>query len=85
MPYIPQDKRGKFNTYLNSIARQFEEKGELTYTIYYLMLKWLEMQEKQNYCARSDTRASAQDAVDEFYRRMMADYEDKAIKRNGDI
>lgn len=85
MPYISQEKRGKFNTYLRSIANQLTEKGELTYCIYYLMLAWLSSQEKQDYKTRSNTRATAQDAVDEFYRQKMAKYEDEAIKRNGDI
>lgn len=85
MPYIPQEQRGKFNHYLRSILNQLTDKGELTYCIYYLMLGWLSKHTKKDYRARSDTRSTAQDAVDEFYRQKMAKYEDEAIQRNGDI
>jgi len=85
MPYIPEERRAKFNTYLNSIVNQIEKKGDLTYCIYYLMVMWARSKPKQGYHEYSPSNAACQDAHDEFYRKEMVPREDNAIERNGDI
>lgn len=85
MPYITSEDRAKFNTYLNSIVNQIEKQGDLTYCIYYLMVKWARSKPKQGYHDYSPSNAACQDAHDEFYRKEIVPREKDAIKRNGDI
>lgn len=84
MPYIKKINRSKFNAYLDRIVNNVTEPGELTYVIYKLMS---EVATKNGICydSLSRAKASGQDAVDEYYRRAVAPYEDKKLEENGDI
>lgn len=78
MPYI-DPKRRRF-------VRQNgpETPGELNYLICYHANE-LYKKLGGDYHARSHVRAAITDASDEFYRRVMAQYEDEKCKQNGDV
>jgi hypothetical protein len=89
MPYIhPDDRRhyeSALNLMVNRLSQRSFEAGHLTYIIYSLLIAKLRFHPKAGYFYKSLTRASATDASDEFYRRVMATHEDRAIEDNGDI
>ncbi len=84
MPYIKQADRLPYDLNIQGLAKQLKgkPKGHLTYVLYRLAKDFVP---EQRYAALSDTRASIGDAYDEFYRRLMAPYEDQQIKTNGDV
>ena len=99
MPYIHPDERRHYESALNLMVNRLSQRdfkqGHLTYIIYSLMAaKIKSIRQSFDACGQplragyadlSLTRASATDASDEFYRRVMATHEDRAIEDNGDI
>jgi len=87
MPYIDQAGRERLNPALQKlrIALHLRHRipGDLTYCIFYLLLD--RALAENSYAQISATRACAQDAADEYKRRVMDPHENKAIERNGDI
>ena len=84
MPYIPQEDREKLDGLIEEIAATVDTEGELNYvfsTIASLM------------AARWGTRYAELNSIygvfgcagAEFYRRVIAPYEDEKIKQNGDV
>jgi len=70
---------------INSLSQRSFETGHMTYIIYSLLAAKVRYYADAGYDLLSLTRASATDASDEFYRRIMGPHEDRAIDRNGDI
>jgi hypothetical protein len=82
MPYIKQENRGIFETAINSIPLM--EVGGLNYLITNCCIKYLE-QHPQSYKTYNDIIGVLECAKLEFYRRRIAQYEDKKIVENGDV
>jgi hypothetical protein len=90
VPYIKQHQREKINVEIRRLgeaAREMpgfsEQKGAiLNYIICSLAVEFID---RKSYIEMSLVRSAMIDAADEFYRRLMAPYEDEKIKGNGDI
>lgn len=84
MPYIHQNDRIKFDDHIKSLIENINNKGELTYCLYTLMVKFFRKCDL-SYTNISSVKSSGQDATDEFTRKYLNPYEDRKIKENGDI
>jgi hypothetical protein len=84
MPYIKQMSREYFEDHLINIVRGVQNTGDLTYCIYKLMIMLTEKWGK-DFRNMSSILSETECAKLEFYRRIMAPYEDKKIDENGDV
>lgn len=83
MPYThPANRRAE--QALRSAVNVGWTKGDLTWAISVLMDEYV-LNHGVSYAVLSDARASAADAHDEWYRRVMAPYEDKKWAQNGEV
>lgn len=76
MPYIKQTRRIS--------CTNPNTPGELNYLITCLLLDYCE-KHGQSYSTYNDCLGALTGAQLEFYRRVVAPYEDKKIKENGDV
>ena len=83
MPYIKPEARTCFDDEINEIVRVLEEPGELCYVVYKLLNDLTK--EDKNFKKMSRLISEVECAKLEFYRRIVAPYEDSKIKENGDI
>ena len=77
MPYIPSKDRDR-------AAVMPGTPGELNYAITDLCVDYLAGTEKR-YADRAEVIGALECAKLEFYRRALAEYEDAAIAKNGDV
>lgn len=86
MPYIPKKNRAEFDAHVDALAEILAanlEPGELNYCISRLI--WKLFGNKPSYTL-GNSLIGALDCVKlEFYRRMLAPYEDAKIAQNGDL
>ena len=85
MPYVKQIYRDAFNPDLEKLCRNIQSTGDLTYCIYKLMKMLLEKHGKSSFVNMATLLSEVECAKLEFYRRIMAPYEDEKIKENGDV
>jgi hypothetical protein len=84
MPYIEPARRQWLDA-RTVIAQELPQtKGELNYVITRAMVSFVARRGK-TYHTISDAIAAAQDAADEFKRRVLAPYESTKIAQNGDV
>lgn len=85
MPYIPQDERDRYEDALYDLESLLigKTKGHLTFVLYTIVRRFV--RSEPSYTTLSEARSALQDAADEFYRRLIAPYEDKQIEKNGDV
>ena len=82
MPHIAREDKPPYGpaiAQLKTLLRG-KPKGHLTYVLYMLTLNY---PTERRYAALSDARACLGDAYDEFYRLIMAPYEEEVIAKNG--
>lgn len=84
MPYIPQDRRDVFDSFLKNCAGLVETEGELNYCIYKLATLIVE-RTGESYSNLSMCSSAMEHAKLEWYRKRVVPYEDKKIIENGDI
>lgn len=90
MPYIQRKDRLDIDARIDSLINQCmtiknfgdNRGGILNYIITRLAIAFMG---KISYKNLSLMKSAMSDAADEWYRRMMAPYEDEKIKQNGDI
>jgi hypothetical protein len=82
MPYIKKEKREEIDKVLVYFDSSMEA-GELTYIIYKLLLK--RASSSMYYSELASCIGILESAKQEFYRRVVAPYEDKKIIENGDV
>lgn len=80
MPYVESKQRSRI-TNGNTIP---ETPGELNFAISYVIREYMRKKQKR-YSTFNDIIGALEAAKVEFYDRIVRPYEDKAIKRNGDI
>lgn len=97
MPYTKQQERDLLDPLIDelaerivTLAKQGEEgndfEGHLNYTCTRLSLKILKLLfGRFRYKRSPDFRGVFFDIAEEFYRRLVAPYEDKQIEKNGDV
>jgi hypothetical protein len=88
MPYIKYERRKDLDIHLESLAQEILNNketlaGDLNYSISYLLNKFV--QDKINYSLGNTIIGALECAKLEFYRRVLAQYEDKKIDENGDV
>lgn len=79
MPYIPRKSRSDVQNFGPCNA------GELNYLITQICLKYINGGEQLHYQDLNDVIGALEGAKLEFYRRLVAPYEDTKIKENGDV
>lgn len=80
MPYIVQSRRNS----LDNNQDIPHGSGELNYKITKILLQYVRTRGK-NYQTFNDISGALVNAGNEFYRRVVAPYEDEKIKLNGDV
>ncbi len=82
MPYIKKVSREYLDFYLVDISRGINSTGDFTYCIFKLMKI---LSKEKNFAKLSSLIGGLECAKEEFYRRIVAPYEDEKIKENGDV
>ena len=93
MPYIPQEDRIAYDQLIEQLAKSLSthdparRKGHANYVITQIMRKaWgVDCAENESYSNYADIIGTLECAKQELYRRWVADYEDKAIAKHGDL
>lgn len=91
MPYLTQKARIKFDRerceniirYLTSLSIQ-DFAGHINYFVFKATKRWVEKNGKK-YFIFATIIGTMICCILEIYRRLVANYEDKAIKKNGDV
>jgi len=85
MPYIKQNRRYELDKQGASRLGEFcATSGELNYAITRLCLSYLDRHHKR-YATMNEILGVLSAIGFEFYRRMVASYEDQKIQENGDV
>ncbi len=84
MPYIKKPKRAVFDKYLKLIGIHTIEPGDLNYCITVLLHEYI-TEHGLSYKTLNDCIGVLEAAKMEFYRRIVAPYEDIKIAENGDL
>lgn len=90
MPYVKTDKRKKFDSFILDLTlmleREGHDNGDLNYCISKLVHEWLICHpDGLRYDAASDAHKAMVCAAAEFYRVVVAPYEDLKSKENGPV
>jgi len=87
MPYIKQGQRYRIQEALEDIMVDVYDYsvGDMNYAITNLIHKWVETHGGLRYTIVSQARAILHDAENEFYRTVVAPYENIKRKENGPI
>lgn len=80
MPYISQERRQEINDGDYPIGV-----GELNFILTSMCLEFLGPSEDLRYEDYNDVVGVLECVKQEFYRRMVAEYEDRKIEENGDV
>lgn len=85
MPYINKEKRSEleFYSYSGGYPKSPTTAGELNYQLTQVCLNYLHT--PHNYQKLNDIIGALEACKMEFYRRVVAPYEDQKIKENGDV
>lgn len=84
MPYIKPTRKEVLEPLVDQITQRCDNAGDVTYVIYALAKKWIDLS-GMNYKNLSGVVGCMDCAKTEFYRRIVAPYEDEKIKENGDV
>jgi len=93
MPYIPSQDRPAYDGLIDQLAEALaaqpadRRKGHANYVVTQLVRKaWgVHTASGESYSNYADVIGTLECAKLELYRRWVADYEDKAIQKNGDL
>jgi len=84
MPYISPESREKFITSCDALAELIEAKGELNFVVSRI-LHMVVQKKGMSYTNASEFMGALTDAAMEFYRQVLAPYEDRKKKENGPV
>lgn len=83
MPYIDQKRRDEIH---DGTDPELRSPGELTYILYLACLDYLKDKDRPiRYADLAEVLGAISATNQEFYRRVVAPYEDKKIAENGDV
>lgn len=90
MPYVSKNLRLCLDAPLNEIIDRLEDMGDAAdgaavYAMCRIVAQGLKPPEGWTWRDLKNARGCFFDAADEFYRRLTAPHEDRAISRNGDV
>ena len=87
MPYINRERRDALEPLVEELSKKLTDPqfraGDLNYVITNLLLR--STKQGMNYRWHNENLGVLDAVAREYYRRKIAPYEDKAIKKNGDI
>lgn len=84
MPYVNDERKAVLDPHLSHLMDELENRGDLNYCITMLACHML-MRTDCRYEDREAIMGTLICAANEFYRRVLADYEDTKIIQNGDV
>lgn len=87
MPYITQERRALYDPQLAVLAEAITDEtpdGDLSYMVTRILADWLQKR-GLSYTALADVVKVLETAKLEFYRRVVAPYEDGKAAMNGDV
>ncbi len=84
MPYINKKDRPRLDQWLSCMPR-LTTPGELNYVVTRILSGYLKKFGEVNYAVFNEVMGVIGCVGQEFYRRMIATYEDKKKKENGDV
>lgn len=84
MPYIKNGDRPNIDAAVLELAEHIDNEGDLNYAITKLLLRYLS-EKGRRYATLNTIMGILSCVANEFYRRVVAPYEDKKIQENGDI
>lgn len=84
MPYITQERRGAISGSFPECNDFPKNSGELNYYITLALLQYVR-EKGRCYQTFNDIAGVMDNCYKEFYRRVVAPYEDEKIKLNGDV
>lgn len=84
MPYIKRTKRSPIDCALSNVCPLLEEEGDYNYAITILMHNYIQ-KNGLKYKNMNAIMGVVECAKEEFYRTVVAPYEDKKIVENGNI
>jgi len=84
MPYIKQDARHSFESHIQNLAADADNAGDLNYIITKMLHLYLK-KKGLNYANCNEVSGMLSCCDKEFYRRVVAKYEDQKIEQNGDV
>ncbi len=84
MPYIPQKSRRELDPDIVALAKNIKSEGELNYAIMRLVILLLK-RGTVSYSRLNSMMGVLSCVSAEFYRRIMARYENEKIRENGDL
>lgn len=86
MPYIKQEGRDRMEPALEELETCGPyDVGELTYLLYRVCKDYVYPAHRARYKDLAEVLGALEATKQEFYRRIVAPYEDKKIKENGDV
>lgn len=84
MPYIAQNRRNLLDPSINDLGDYIQDTGDLNYAITRLTLRLI-IRQGATYVTASAAMGTTIFSLMEMYRRLLAEYEDSKLCRNGDI
>lgn len=86
MPYVTQERRRQLDPLVDFIALKDADlsAGDLNYLITRLAITMMESK-RRDYATANDIHGALDCAGKEFYRRVVAPYEDRKVALNGDV
>jgi len=84
MPYIPESKRKYFDVLFHPES-DLTHPGSLNYVFTSFIKAYIERKGGPSYTVYNEVIGVLECCKLEFYRRLVADYEDLKIKENGDV
>jgi hypothetical protein len=85
VPYIDRPTRAELDPLIEVLAGHVHTPGELAYCLTKLMLSRLPPRDLWDYRTLSALRGVIQDVSDEFYRRVLVEFEEQKRDINGDV
>lgn len=82
MPYIKQEDRLRIDAPVDFLIQMLETKGEYNYAMTRLVHAFVKSKPRVCYDSLSEAHGLAQDVAAEFYRVVVAPYEDEKIRQN---
>lgn len=85
MPYITQGKRAQTDTEIDALIAKLQKMGlgDAVYAVYRLLTKLYG--NKDSFTVKAQALSVLQAVELEYYRKVIAPYEDKKIQENGEI
>ena len=84
MPYILKEDREKFMDLCDTLGQRAETKGELNYIVSRIIHTYV-IKKGIGYTTASEAMDALRDAADEFYRTVLAPYENRKRMENGPV